>query len=183
MGTKWRVWGSAGEKCVLLYHRKGNAIQYATLYVHSFPFSCPQKILDSEKFHSRLSTPEELKTTADKLRYYRYQKALLQREVAVYAGINESTYIDYESGKRDYYPIDKLSRIAELLEVDITKLLDEYNRFFYDGQDWKIRKIREGRGLTQYQFGKLYGVSAGAVKLWESGKVKMSKETWEKIAP
>lgn len=109
------------------------------------------------------------------------QKSLLQREVAEYAGINESTYIHYENPEHDYYPIDKLSRIAELLEVDVTDLLDEYNRFLYDGQGWQIRKIRKSMGLTQYQFGKLYSVSAGAVKRWESGKVRVSKGTWEKI--
>ena len=80
-----------------------------------------------------------------------------------------------------YYPVDKLDRIAELLEVKITYLLDEYNRFLYDGQGWQIRKIRKDMGLTQYQFGKLYGVSAGAVKRWESGKVRVTKGMWEKV--
>lgn len=122
-----------------------------------------------------------LTTTADKLRYYRYKKSLLQREIADYAGINESTYIHYENPEHDYYPVDKLSRIAELLEVKITDLLDEYNRFLYDGQGWQIRKIRKSMRLTQYQFGKLYGVSAGAVKRWESGKVRVTKGTWGKI--
>lgn len=102
-------------------------------------------------------------------------------EVAEYAGINESTYIHYENPEHDYYPVDKLSRIAESLEVDITDLLDEYNRFLYDGQGWQIRKIRKSMGLTQYQFGKLYGVSAGAVKRWESGKVRVTKGTWERL--
>ena len=87
----------------------------------------------------------------------------------------------FQNPEHDYYPIDKLSRIAELLEVDITDLLDEYNRFLYDGQGWQIRKIRKSMGLTQYQFGKLYGVSAGAVKRWESGKVRVTKGTWERI--
>lgn len=122
-----------------------------------------------------------LTTTADKLRYYRYKKSLLQREVAEYAGINKNTYIHYESLNHDYYPIDKLSRIAELLEVDITELLDEYNQFLYDGQGWQIRKIRKSMGLTQYQFGKRYDVSQGAVKRWESGKMRVSKKTWERL--
>lgn len=122
-----------------------------------------------------------LTTTADKLRYYRYKKSLLQREIAEYAGINESAYIHYETPEHDYYPIDNLSWIAELLEVDITDLLDKYNRFLYDGQGRQIRKIRKDTGLTQYQFGKLYGVSAGAVRWWKNGKMRVSKGTWEKI--
>ena len=66
-------------------------------------------------------------------------------------------------------------------DAHITDLLDEYNRFLYDGQGWQIRKIRKSMGLTQYQFGKLYGVSAGAVKRWESGKVRVTKGTWERL--
>lgn len=104
-----------------------------------------------------------------------------KREVAEYAEINESTYIHYENPEHDYYPIDNLSRIAELLEVDITDLLDEYNQFLYNGQGWQIRKLRKSMGLTQYQFGKLHSVGAGAVKRWEIGRVRVSKGTWERL--
>ena len=150
---------------------------YIPLAIHSFPFLRPTKLTDAEKFHIRYPDPSMLTTTADKLRYYRYKKSLLQREVAEYAGINENTYIHYESTGHDYYPVDKLSRIAELLEVDITDLLDEYNRFLYDGQGRQIRKIRKSMGLTQHQFGKLHGVNTGTVKRWESGKIRVSKES------
>ena len=113
----------------------------------AFCFLRPRKLTDAEKFNIQYPNPAMLTTTADKLRYYRYKKSLLQREVADYAGINESTYIHYENPEHDYYPMDKLDRIAELLEVDITDLLDEYNRFLYDGQGWQIRKIRQKHGL------------------------------------
>ncbi len=106
---------------------------------------------------------------------------MFQSEVADYAGINTSTYLSYESGDRDYYPIDKMKRIANLLDVDILELLDDYNRFLYDGQGKQIRKLRKSMGLTQYQFGKRMGVSAGAVKRWESDRVVIFKSTWEKI--
>ena len=166
---------------VLSKQKNGRTI-YSPLAIHSFLFLRPKKLTDAEKFNIQYPDPSKIPTVADKLRYYRYKKALLQREVAEYAGINESTYIHYENPEHDYYPIDKLGRIAELLEVDITDLLDEYNRFLYDGQGWQIRKIRKSMGLTQCQFGKLYGVSAGAVKRWESGKVRVTKGTWEKLS-
>lgn len=177
MGTKWRVWSSAGEKCVLLYHRKGNAIQYAALYVHSFLFLCPQKIVDSEKFHFRFSTPEELKTTADKLRYYRYQKSLLQREVAAYAGINESTYIDYESGKRDYYPFAQIQRIARLLKVPTEALLDDYNLFLCE-QGKALKALRENCHWTQSEFAQALSTKLHSVKQWEQEKVRMTRKMW-----
>ena len=160
--------------------RNGRTI-YSPLAIHSFQFLRPKKLTDAEKFNIQYPDPSKISTVADKLRYYRYKKALLQREVAEYAGINESTYIHYENPEHDYYPEDRLSRIAKLLEVDITDLLDEYNRFLYDGQGWQIRKIRKEMGLTQYQFGKLYGVSAGTVKRWESGKMRVTFSTYIKL--
>ena len=106
---------------------------------------------------------------------------MLQREVAEYTGIDRTTYIHYESKELDYYPVDKLEKLAELFGIDVIDLLDDYNRFIYDGQGCKIRKVRKSMGLTQHQFGKLYGVSASAVKRWENEKVRVSKGTWEKF--
>lgn len=151
------------------------------MYLHQFLFLRPHHLTESEKFNIQYPDPLNIPTTADKLRYYRYKKSLLQREVAEYAGIDVTTYASYEeSGQRDYYPQDKLRKVAELLEVDVELLLDDYNRFLLN-QGAEVRKIRKGMGLTQYQFGKLYGVSAGAVKRWESGKARMFKGTWERI--
>lgn len=74
-----------------------------------------------------------------------------------------------------------MKRIAHLLEVDILELLDDYNRFLYDGQGKQIRRLRKRMGITQYQFGKRMGVSAGAVKRWENDRVVIFKSTWEKL--
>ncbi len=178
---KWRLFLKISDNLYVFSKQRNGRTIYSPLAIHSFQFLRPKKLTDAEKFNIQYPNPAMLTTTADKLRYYRYKKSLLQRQVADYTGINESTYIHYENPEHDYYPIDKLSRIAELLEVDITDLLDEYNRFLYDGQGWQIRKIRKSMGLTQYQFGKLYGVSAGAVKRWERGKVRVTKGTWERL--
>lgn len=61
---------------------------------------------------------------ADKLRWYRYQKGLRQRDAADYAGIDRSTYIHYEEAGRDYYPKEHMERLAELFEVPLETLLD-----------------------------------------------------------
>ena len=178
---KWKRLRSINKNFFILYRNINGRTYYAPLFVFSFSFLHFCKLTEGQRYLQDNPNPDKLTHTADKLRWYRYNKSLLQREVAEHAGIDRSTYIHYECAEHDYYPIDKLSRIAELLEVDITDLLDEYNRFLYDDQGWQIRKIRKSMGLTQYQFGKLYGVSAGAVKRWESGKVRVSKGTWEKI--
>ena len=178
---KWRLFLKISDSLYVFSKQRNRRTIYSPLAILSFQFLRPKKLTDAEKFNIQHPNPAMLTTTADKLRYYRYKKSLLQREVAEYAGINESTYIHYENPEHDYYPEDRLSRIAELLEVDIIYLLDEYNRFLYDGQGWQIRKIRKSMGLTQYQFGKLYGVKACAVKRWESGKVRVTKGTWGRL--
>ena len=133
---------------------------------------------EGEKFNA--VEPDKLTSTADKLRYFRYKKALLQREVADYAGLDRSTYIRYENGM-DYYPPDKLAKIAGLLEVDVSELLDDYNAFLRDGQGQQIKSLRKRMKLTQKEFGKRYGVQAGTVKRWENGKARIFKSTWCKI--
>lgn len=179
--SKWKLFLKISNRIYLLSRQQNECTIYIPLVIHSFLFLRPKKLTDAEKFNIKYPNPTMLTTTADKLRYYRYKKSLLQREVAKYAGINESTYIHYENPEHDFYPIDKLSRIAKLLEVDIIDFLDDYNRFLYNGQGWQIRKIRKGMGLTQYQFGKLYGVTAGAVKRWENDKTRVTKTTWKRI--
>lgn len=155
--------------------QKNERTVYIPLAIHSFLFLGPKKLTDTEKFNIQFSNPAMLQTIADKLWYYNIKNPCFKREVAEYAEINKSTYIHYENPEHDYYPIDNLSRIAELLEVDITDLLDEYNQFLYNGQGWQIRKLRKSMGLTQYQFGKLHSVGDGAVKRWEIGRARVSK--------
>ena len=154
---------------------------YAPLYILSFPFLRPRHLSESEKFNIRYPNPELIPTTADRLRYYRYKKSLLQREVAEYAGIDEGTYISYENGDRDYFPKDKLVKIAELLEIDPEALLDEYNRFLWNGQGLQIHRLRKSIGMTQAALAKTCGVHSGTVKRWESGKIRVLKETWVRL--
>ena len=92
-------------------------VKFAPLFIHSFPLLAPHHLLESEKFNIRFSDPSEITEIADKLRYHRYRKALLQREVADYIGIDRSTYIHYEEYGRDYYPIDNMEKLAALFGV------------------------------------------------------------------
>lgn len=165
----------------MLYRTINGRTFYVPLFVFSFSFKHFCKLTEGQKYLQEHPNPEKLNHTSDKLRWYRYKKSLLQREVAEYAGIDRTTYIHYECVEHNYYPIDKLERIAKLFEIDVVDLLDEYNRFLYEGQGWQIRAIRKSMGMTQYQFGKLIGVSTGAVKRWESGKVRVTKRMWERV--
>ena len=71
----------------------------------------------------------EITEMADKLRWLRYQKGLRQRDVADYAGIDRSTYVHYEEYSKDLYPLEHMERIAQLFEVPVESLLDDYNLF------------------------------------------------------
>lgn len=95
--------------------------------------------------------------------------------------IDRSTYARYESGSLKSYPINVIKRCAEIFGVDADKLLDDYNRFIFEGQGEQVRKKRLESGLTQGEFGKLYVVSKNTVRRWENGAVKMSRKMWEKI--
>ena len=60
----------------------------------------------------------------------------------------------YEEVGKDYYPVDKLGKIAELLEVDITELMDDYNLFLYQDQGRQLRARWEALGMTVIQYAK-----------------------------
>jgi len=96
--------------------------------------------------------PKKIPTTADKLRYYRYKNALLQKDVAAYAGIEHGTYITYESGKRRQYAPNELTAFAELFGVTMDDLLDDYNRFMLNqGENFRrITKLMEWLEKTDF---------------------------------
>lgn len=157
-------------------------IKYAPLYIHSFQLLQPRKLLEAERFNIQYTSPSEIATVADKLRYYRHKKALWQKDVAEKTGIHRATYCAYEQEDRKIpYPLDKLSKIAELFDVEITDLLDHYNLFLYNGQGQQIRALRQSLGLSKKEFGKLYGFHAHTVNQWENDNIQILKTTWVKL--
>ena len=141
----------------------------------------PHSLVEAEKFNLRYSDPSQIDNTPDKLRWYRYQKGLLQRDVAEYVGMDRSTYSSYEEMGRDYYPIDHMRKLAELFEVPLDALLDEYNLFLYNGQGKQIKAMRAARKMTQAEYARRLGVPIGNLKQWEIDRVKIFKSTWERI--
>ena len=139
---KWRVFRRLGSRSYLMVQNISGEVKFAPLFIHSFPLLAPHHLLESEKFNIRFSDPSEITEIADKLRYHRYRKALLQREVADYIGVDRSTYIHYEEYGRDYYPLDNMEKLAALFGVPVTELLDDFNMFLYNDQGKQIRKKR-----------------------------------------
>lgn len=154
---------------------------FAPLYMERIRFLQPHSLTEAEKFNLRYPDPSKIPTVADKLRYYRYKKALLQRDVARHIGIDRVTYARYEETD-DFIPIDNLIKIAELFGIDPQELiLDDYSRFLFEGQGKQIRAIRKGMGMTQNEFGRLMGVHGGTVKNWEAERIQVSRGTWERL--
>lgn len=155
-------------------------IRFGLLLVKSFPLLAPHHLAEASKFNLEYPDPSRITATADKLRWYRYRKALLQRDVADYAGIDRGTYTHYEEAGKDYYPVDKLSKIAKLFGVEITELMDEYNLFLYHDQGKQIRARRDTLGMTIIQYAKYLGVQPGKLRRWENNQVQIFKSTWER---
>lgn len=132
-------------------------------------------------FSTNTLTQVKIPTVAERLQYFRNKKSLLQKDVAKAVGIDRSTYISYENPAHKNYPLNVLEKIADLYDVNITALLDDYNRFLYDGQANQIQSTRKSLGLTQYHFGELYGVSARTVRGWEKDRIQISKKVWKRI--
>ena len=91
------------------------------IYIHSFRFITPRQVSDSLKYNF-INSSKDLKTVADKLRYYRHLKGLKQSDIADYIGIDRGTYSYYEAASREYYKPEIMDKIAKLLAVDITSL-------------------------------------------------------------
>ena len=136
----------------------------------------PHKFQDAEKFNLQFPDFSEITETADKLRWLRYQKCLRQRDVADYAGIDRSTYVHYEEYRKDLYPPEHMEKIAQLFEVPVDTLLDDYNLFLRK----QIKAIRMKLGLTQKQYADRLGVNLGNLKHWEQNRKQIFKSTWEK---
>ena len=178
---KWRVFCNIGDFLYIMVRHSHKVIKYSPLYIHRFQFLRSHFLEDAEKFNGICSDPSVLTSTSDKLRYYRYRKGLLQREVAEFVGIERTTYNAYEEDIRDYYSFDILERIGNLFEVDVSELIDDYNIFLHKGQAAQLKELRKSMNLKQKDFADRYAVSVFRIKQWEQGKARMSKRYWMRI--
>ena len=179
-GAKWSMFCRLKVRSYVLAANVAGTLKVAPLQILKFPVVLPHKFLDAEKFNLRFSDASEITEIADKLRWYRYQKGLRQRDAADYAGIDRSTYIHYEEAGRDFYPKAHMEKLAELFEVPLEDLLDDYNLFLLRGQGEQIKAIRQRLGLTQKVYAAQLGVPLQKFKRWEQGNVQIFKSTWEK---
>ena len=73
-----------------------------------------------------------------------------------------------------------MEKIAQLFDVPVERLLDDYNLFLRNDQGKQIKAIRMKLGLTQREYADKLGVSLGSLKQWEQNRKRIFKSTWEK---
>ena len=86
----------------------------------------------------------------------------------------------YEEYGKDFYSPKHMEKIAQLFEVPVETLLDDYNLFLRKGQGEQIKTIRTKLGLTQREYADKLSVSLGSLKQWEQNRKQIFKSTWER---
>ena len=70
-------------------------------------------------------------------------------------------------------------KLANLYGVSVYDLLDEFNRFLYDGQAERIYAYRQRLGLGIKPFARCTGIPLTSLREWESEKKVISRRCWE----
>ena len=153
--TKMAYSGTGFENIYILCSTSDGYVRYAPMYIHSFRLIAPRKLLEAQLFNQQYQNYEDIPNVQDRLRWCRHHMGLMQKEVAELIGITRGHYIDFEVGYVDHYPKEIVDKLAELYQVPVDDLLDDYNRFLYKGQGKLIREYRESLGLKKKQFARL----------------------------
>jgi transcriptional regulator with XRE-family HTH domain len=88
--------------------------------------------------------------------------------------------MSYENNQTE--PLLKdLKKIAQILEIEVDKLFDDYYRFLDYPYNEKIKELRKRQKLPQCELGAILGVGRRAVENWERGNTVTKRKTWERL--
>ena len=177
---KWRILAQVSENIYILCSTSDGYVRYAPMYIHSFRLIAPRKLLEAQLFNQQYQNYEDIPNVQDRLRWCRHHMGLMQKEVAELIGITRGHYIDFEVGYVDHYPKEIVDKLAELYQISVDDLLDDYNRFLYKGQGKMIREYRESLGLKKKQLARLIGVDPNLLRAWEADQKRMNINSWNK---
>ena len=178
----WRIYSKISDNFFVVYRNDRGNIRYAPLYIQSLRFIKNRHLTKSQVFLSENPAPEMLATVSDKLKWYRINSGLLQRDVAKAIEVDRTTYARYEDNVLEAYPLDKLSKAAELFQIEVSLLLDDYNAFLSRGQGKQIKGLRKAMKLTQSQFAEYIKSPLGTLKKWEQEKSTIPKSTFKMLS-
>lgn len=154
--------------------------RYAPLYIHTFRLIAPHRSQKALQPSGQYRGYSEIPCGPERLRWCREQNGLLQRQVAEYIGISRQQYMDLENGTAGHCPNEIVDKLAKLLDVPVFDLLDDYNRFLYEGQGKLIQEYRTRLGLGKSAFAKQYHIPARSLSAWESEQKRISRTSWER---
>lgn len=153
---------------------------FAPLYIHSIHFIRARRLIEAQAFCRQYTGLSDIVSLPDRLRWCRHQAGLTQREVAERIGVNRSVYVNLETGAVDHCSAEIADKLSALYNIRVEDLLDEYNLFLYRGQEEQIQTYMEQFGMGRKKFAKTLGICDSSVRAWESGQVRVSRESWEK---
>lgn len=136
--------------------------------------------MDAQRLQQQYQTYNQVKTVPDRLRWHRHRLGLMQKEVAAKVGISTPLYLDMENGACLHYPAPVMDKLANLYQVPVDDLLDDYNHFLYSGQAQQLLAVRQRLGLSRPKFAAKTGISVSSIRSWETGQKLVSRKCWEK---
>lgn len=154
------------------------SMSFAPLYILRFRFIVPSQYLLAQQFLRKNSSYASLTNVPDRLRWCRNRLGLLQKDVAARIGVSRNVYVAMETGNTQYCSAAIADKLAELYQIPVSDLLDDYNLFLYRGPAEQIKKHRSKLGLSPKEYAKYLGVSESSVRHWERGCKQVKKETW-----
>lgn len=176
----WRILERFSADLYLISRTQDSYVRYAPLYIHRFPLCAPRKILEATDLNRQYHRYEEIQSVPDRLRWLRHSRGLMQKEVAVIAGVSRSVYVDLETGAAKQMPAGVADKLAHFYGVPVTELLDDYSRFLLNDPPAQFRQRRMESGMTREAFAQRLGTSLSNLERWETGKCTISRKCWER---
>lgn len=114
------------------------------------------------------------------LRYHRTFQGMSTKELAEKVGVVPATIVLYENGT---HPIRYKTAvaIADVLNIDRSRLLDGYNSFIDYPCCKFLKMVRKKYAMSQMQIAAEIGVAQAAYSRWERGAGKPRRQEYEKI--
>ena len=97
-------------------------------------------------------------------------------------GIKVGVIQNYESKRSELY-YENARLFADVLNIDVDLLLDDYTRFTSPGFGDKIKSIRHQMGLSQSRFATVIGVTRSTVSIWEIEYHRPSRAACQRLIP
>lgn len=114
------------------------------------------------------------------LKYYRQRKSLTTRQLAEQIDVVPSTILVYEQNKRPI-PYDMANRLAEVLDVDVTILYDDFAAFLSVPYNEALKDIRSALKMSQRAFAEHIGVIPSYYYKLEAGLRRPSRKVYQQV--